>query len=444
MEAEMHVGEKLVAVTLLWLLVAVPERALAHSGEEDPPRSHADPPGHKAGGHWSYAGKAQWPSTFPSCGGHLQSPIDIDTGATVFSPQLGALLLSGYDLPPGERLCLQNNGHTIVLKLPENMTLTGGGYLQPYRAVQLHLHWGSAHGVPGSEHTVDGHRFAGEIHVVHYNSQFSSFHDAVQEPGGLAVLAAFLQVGEEENEAYQHILESLKEVQEEGEKTFIAGFDVAKLLPHDLSRYFHYNGSLTTPPCYQTVNWTIFNQTIQLSQDQISMLEDTLRGDNDEPLEGNFRPQQSLQGRTVLASFLVPHSPEGAHPPGEEDPPRTLVPRGPPEGEDGPVAPTEDVGLYSTPVSGPKGGSGSASEDRPAVGGGSRSVGAGPAETQVGSSVHTGDVLAVLFGVLFAITGLAFLVYVRKHRRQNCRLDASAAKANIIYTPATTTEEQAV
>ena len=56
-----------------------------------------------------------------------------------------------------------------------------------------------------------------------------------------------------------------------GEKTFIAGFDVAKLLPHDLSRYFHYNGSLTTPPCYQTVNWTIFNQTIQLSQDQVPL-----------------------------------------------------------------------------------------------------------------------------------------------------------------------------
>ncbi|KAJ7335089.1 hypothetical protein JRQ81_013030 [Phrynocephalus forsythii] len=440
----MRAGER---IPLLWLLAAVLGGAFAHGGEEgDPPRSPADPPGHHAHGHWSYADKAQWPSIFPFCGGHLQSPIDIDTEATIFSPQLKDLLLSGYDLPPEERLCLQNNGHTISLKLPENMTLAGGGLRQPYRAVQLHLHWGSAPAMPGSEHTVNGHRYAGEIHVVFYSSQFSSFHEAVQEPGGLAVLAAFLQAGTEDNEAYQNILESLKEVHREGEETFISGFNVAKLLPDDLSRYFRYNGSLTTPPCYQTVNWTIFNQTIQLSQQQISMLEDTIRGDEDQPLQGNFRLQQTLQGRTVLASFPVPHIPQGPQPPADGDSPRILVPHGPTsEGEDGP-RPSEDVGLYSTPGRAPKGGSGPASEKGLAVEGGSRSLGSGAAEKQAGSSVRTGDVLAVLFGVLFAITGLAFLLYVHKHRRQNWRPDAPGAKANVIYTPAatTTTEEPAV
>ena len=31
-----------------------------------------------------------------------------------------------------------------------------------YRALQLHLHWGAA-GRPGSEHTVNGHRFPAEV-----------------------------------------------------------------------------------------------------------------------------------------------------------------------------------------------------------------------------------------------------------------------------------------
>lgn len=70
--------------------------------------------------------KAQWPSAFPACGGHLQSPIDIDTEATVFSPQLGDLLLSGYDLPPGERLCLQNNGHTSECLPSDGVAASGG------------------------------------------------------------------------------------------------------------------------------------------------------------------------------------------------------------------------------------------------------------------------------------------------------------------------------
>lgn len=49
----------------------------------------------------------------------------------------------------------------------------------------------------------------------------------------------------------------------------VPGFNIAGLLPANLKFYFHYNGSLTTPPCYQTVKWTVFNQTVLLSRDQV-------------------------------------------------------------------------------------------------------------------------------------------------------------------------------
>ncbi|KAK2119955.1 Carbonic anhydrase IX [Saguinus oedipus] len=69
---------------------------------------------------------------------------------------------------------------------------------QEYRALQLHLHWGAA-GRPGSEHTVDGHRFPAEIHVVHLSTAFAKVDKALGRPGGLAVLAAFLQVTDPEH-----------------------------------------------------------------------------------------------------------------------------------------------------------------------------------------------------------------------------------------------------
>ncbi|XP_075596774.1 carbonic anhydrase 9 isoform X2 [Balearica regulorum gibbericeps] len=344
-------------------------------GGEDPPHSQEKGPGHS---HWSYEDRDQWGVDYPDCAGTVQSPINIDTTKTIFSPQLRPIQLSGYSLPANEKLKLRNNGHTVLLELPESLAITGG-YAQQYRAVQLHLHWGSPSG-PGSEHTVNGRRFAVEIHVVHYNTKYDSFKEAMVHSDGLAVLGAFLEVGPRENPYYQEILQHLYKIQREGEEVLVPGFNIAGLLPANLKFYFHYNGSLTTPPCYQTVKWTVFNQTMLLSRDQMSTLVKTLKNDDNKPLQNNYRLVQDLHGRRVLASFqttffLAKHVPSGR------------------DGSD--------------------------------------------AEDNSSSSFHAGDVLAVLFGLLFAITALSFLVYIYKHRSRNARLDL-LTKSKVIYTAATT------
>ncbi|XP_075770869.1 carbonic anhydrase 9 isoform X7 [Pelodiscus sinensis] len=331
---------------------------------------------------------------FPDCGGQMQSPINIDTSSTSVSLELQPVELAGYRLDPREQLRLENNGHTVVLELPSSLTIASG-YPQEYRASQLHLHWGSPEG-PGSEHTVDGRRYDGELHVVYYNPSYQSIKEAMRQPGGLAVLAAFLQVGPEDNEHYQPLLEQLPEVQEKGKKTTVDGFDIKGLLPTSLSRYYRYSGSLTTPPCYQTVNWTVFNQTVLLSQKQISLLETTLQGDHEELLQNNFRPTQSLHGRKVLASFQAALSPRQAPIPDGGAPPVTPAPDGNTESPDG------------------------------APGAGAGCVPCADAEQQLGFSLRTADVLAGLFGVLFAVTALALLIYVHKQRSQNQRLSPQA------------------
>ncbi|XP_032069907.1 carbonic anhydrase 14-like [Thamnophis elegans] len=426
---------RLSSLQLLLLLWAAPRPCAA--GDEEEEDDDSGVPRHKDH-HWSYQDMPEWASEFPHCEGRMQSPINIDTAAVSFSAKLEPLVLSGYDLPPKETLPLVNNGHTVLLGLPKKMTLSGGGFPQPYQAAQLHLHWGSGHTQPGSEHTVDGHRYAGEIHVVHYSSRFESLQEAASEPGGLAVLAAFLQVGMETNEPYQHILKQLRDIKEEGEETAVAGFDVAKLLPDDLDRYFRYNGSLTTPPCYQTVNWTVFNQTVRLSQEQISVLEETLHGDEEEPIQSNFRLLQDLNGRSVLSSF---QSLEKVQPPGG----------GPLEKGGGQAEPKAGGGLSSPlPGGAPRDGlhpnsaqGGGLSSPLP---GGAPRDGPHPtsgqdAEKRLGISLHTGDILAILFGSLFVATALAFLFYVRKHRRQASRTHAT--KPAVLY-PLASTDEQAL
>ncbi|XP_009466311.1 PREDICTED: carbonic anhydrase 9-like [Nipponia nippon] len=319
--------------------------------------------------------REHWGVDYQGCMGTMQSPININMAKTIFSPQLQPIQLSGYSLPANEKLKLRN---TVVLELPESLAITGG-YAQQYQAVQLHLHWGSLLG-PGSEHTINRCCFAAEIHVVHYNAKYDSFKEAMVHLDGLAILGAFLEVGPRENPYYhQEIPEHLYKIQREGEEVLVPGFNIAGLLPANLKLYFHYNGSLTTPSCYQMVKWTVFNQTMLLSHDQMSVLVTSLRNDDSKPLQNSFWLVQDLHGRQVLASFQT-----------------TLL-------------------LVKQLPSG---------KEHIATGHSS-------------SSFQAGDVLAVLFGVLFAIMILAFLLYRYKHCSQNAQLDLPT-KFKVIYVAATT------
>lgn len=44
--------------------------------------------------------------------------------------------------------------------------------------------------------------------------------------------------------------------------------DLQALFPQDQTS-FHYNGSLTTPPCTEEVKWVIFELPIEMSKEQI-------------------------------------------------------------------------------------------------------------------------------------------------------------------------------
>ncbi|KAM6202466.1 carbonic anhydrase 12 [Rhynchocyon petersi] len=251
-------------------------------------------------------GEKNWSKKYPSCGGLLQSPIDLHSDILQYDASLTPLEFRGYNLSSNEHFTLTNNGHSVKLSLSPDMHIQG--LPSRYSATQLHLHWGNQNKPQGSEHTVGGRHFAAELHIVHYNSDlYPDPSTASNKSEGLAVLAVLIEMGSF-NPSYDNIFGHLQDVKYKGQEVSIPGFNIEELLPKKPDEYYRYRGSLTTPPCNPTVIWTVFRNPVQISQEQLLALETALyctQVDDPAPKEmvNNFRQVQKFDERLVYVSF---------------------------------------------------------------------------------------------------------------------------------------------
>ncbi|NWH16356.1 CAH4 anhydrase, partial [Grus americana] len=272
-------------------------------------------------GHWCYQSQKyeqphceapqQWHLIDVTCKGNKQSPINIVTKNVAYDKNLKPLNFEGYDVKGSSKWNIENNGHTGNT----SPKIGGGGLRRKYKAVQFHLHWG-IQGVrqylPGSEHSIDGEKEAMELHIVHIREDVSDITEAKKIADGMAVLAFFIKV-EEENKNYATLINELENIKYKG-KTLVLmeALPLSSLLPpeEDLGRYYRYEGSLTTPDCHEGVIWTVFEKPIELSISQISQFSTIhFDGKNSTSMAENFRPAQFLNGRKVYwssASILLP------------------------------------------------------------------------------------------------------------------------------------------
>lgn len=200
---------------------------------------------------------------------HAQSPIDIRTDKAIEAAgnEPGGIELwnvKGVVDVTGET---DENGRPVQLNTCATKAMIRGRH---FKLKQLHFH------VP-SEHTIDGKHFPLEGHFV-FKAQ----------NGRLAVLGVMYEIGSA-NLAIQEILDDLAN---SGKKK-VAPYRInaLELLPkrHD---YYHYLGSLTTPPLTQNVEWYVLKQPVSLSAEQLA----TLR----KHYPRNNRSIQPLNGRPVI------------------------------------------------------------------------------------------------------------------------------------------------
>ncbi|MFO3706307.1 carbonic anhydrase [Xanthomonas codiaei] len=250
--------------TLGMAQTALPDATPVHAHETAPHQGH----------EWGYTGPggaehwAELAKENALCGnGQQNSPIDLKDA---IDASLGSLRLDYTAVP----LVVRNTGHSIQLDLHDGGKMLVGG--KQYDALQLHFHH-------PSEHLLNGRRFPMEAHIVH------------QGPDGtLGVLAIFFETGTA-NPAFQRVLDAMPAGTDQTRKVADASVRASDFLPPGTPRSFYrYEGSLTTPPCSETVDWVVLSQPVQVSREQIDAFERVY------PF--NARPLQRLDRRFLLKS----------------------------------------------------------------------------------------------------------------------------------------------
>lgn len=222
--------------------------------------------------HWSYEGAhgpKHWGSMqadYSTCKlGHQQSPIDI---RATKKEKLPALEFAYQPSP----LKIIDNGHTIQVNYAPGSSVTIGGVR--YDLLQFHFH-------KPSEERINGRNYPMVAHLVHKNAE-----------GKLGVVAVLFLQGAE-NPLVKTLWDALPTEKGQQQEPAGASIDIASLLPKARG-YYNFQGSLTTPPCSEEVNWFVLKQPVEMSAAQLKRFAALYKH--------NARPVQPLNGRTVLES----------------------------------------------------------------------------------------------------------------------------------------------
>lgn len=120
------------------------------------------------GPHYTAYGPKDWSHVSHHCVENAQSPINIDTVNRNNFQRF--TYLRGFRFNVGNRWkslrgILFNNGHAPTIKIVAGSAILSGGPWGSahYKLEQLHFHFGCASSWKGSEHTVDGMPYSGEV-----------------------------------------------------------------------------------------------------------------------------------------------------------------------------------------------------------------------------------------------------------------------------------------
>ena len=215
--------------------------------------------------YWGYSGPEKWPS-FPipdnQCGGKKQSPINLPKPSPTPGPAIRVEYVAG-------NATIRNTGHDIEVTPAGNagkITIDR----KVYTLVKFHFH------VP-SEHHIDDAEKPAEIHIVHQRVDGGKTYNAV--------IGVMLTSGGT-YPALKPVFANLPEKACTESRPVWINFPA--LLPKELTSYYTYGGSLTTPPCTENVTWYVLDTTREI--EALDLFKLRAFGENARPIQNNPTP----------------------------------------------------------------------------------------------------------------------------------------------------------
>jgi len=246
--------------------------------------------------HWTYGEQQKWSDSFPACAGISQSPVNLNG---LPKSNTGAVLNkhTKYHQSKGAGLMVKNNGHGIEVDINGKI-----GYLDlpdgRYTALRLSFHF-------PSEHSVDGKLAAGEMHIVHQKEGSTGTDD-------LAVVSILIDDVKTLGYSFSTGIEvaffrdlgfgakSKLPLKGQEQPVTLDDIDIAASFATQLAGpFWHYSGSLTAPPCSESVHWYVLQKRAAMTTKMVSQFKQLY------PNPANSRIVHPLYDRAVSMDMSV-------------------------------------------------------------------------------------------------------------------------------------------
>jgi carbonic anhydrase len=224
--------------------------------------------------HWGYEGSGAphfWDETEPEkfalcANGKIQSPINFNDPETKSFVTEKARSLVGISWPTAvgnETMKFTNLGHTVQVG-PFPTGFNTNYKSQTFKVAQFHFH-------SPSEHHVGNDFSPLEVHFVHKT-----------DAGALGVIGIMIDIADDNtpSDFLQTLVDLMPSIAAEGESTPVALLNITTLMAEVNSLnsgFYTYDGSLTTPPCTEGVNWMVAKDRLKMSGAQFNAFRKTIR-----------------------------------------------------------------------------------------------------------------------------------------------------------------------